>query len=261
MDIEPLQHAFYLFMISSARIAAVFTIMPFLSKQTMGTTMIRNGVVASLALYLYPIVSHEYASFALSTGDTVIILIKEAFIGLLIGFLITLPFWAIESVGFFIDNQRGATMASSLNPLSGSQTSPLGILLTQGLVTLFFISGAFMLFLHALYNSYLLWPIFSFFPTFSTDAPRFFLSQLDTLMRLTVLLGGPVVLAMFLSEFGLALISRFAPQLNVFILSMPIKSAVAIAIMIVYVPLVLHYFSDYLSDPSALLSSLIPLLQ
>ena len=261
MDIEPIQNAFYLFMLSSARIAAAFTIMPFLSKQTMGTAMIRNGVVASLTLYVYPIVSHEYASFSLSTGETVIILIKEAFIGLLIGFVITIPFWAIESVGFFIDNQRGATMASSLNPLSGSQTSPLGILLTQGLVTLFFISGAFMLFLHALYNSYLLWPIFEFFPTFSADTPRFFLSQLDTLMRLTVLLGGPVVLAMFLSEFGLALISRFAPQLNVFILSMPIKSAVAIAIMIVYVPLVLHYFSDYLSDSSALLSPLIPLLQ
>jgi len=256
VNLVPVYDAFYLFMLSSARIAAVFTIMPFLSKQTMGSAMIRNGVVASLALFMYPAVSADYASSSLTTLDTVVTLIKEVLLGLSIGYVLTVPFWAIESVGFFIDNQRGATMASSLNPLSGSQTSPLGILLTQGLVALFFISGAFLVALSALYHSYLLWPIFEFYPTFSSQTPEIMLGQLDTLMRYTLLLGGPVVIAMFLSEFGLALVSRFAPQLNVFILSMPIKSAVAIAVLVVYIPIIFHFFGEILADPTTLISPL-----
>jgi type III secretion protein T len=65
---------------------------------------------------------------------------------------------------------------------------------------------------------------------------------------------------MFLAEFGLALISRFAPQLNVFILSMPIKSAVAIAILMVYLPIVITYFSDYLRNMDNIIGPVIDLI-
>ncbi len=43
--------------------------------------------------------------------------------------------WGMEAAGFFIDNQRGSTMASSLNPATGNQTSPVGILLGQAYTT------------------------------------------------------------------------------------------------------------------------------
>ncbi len=68
---------------------------------------------------------------------------KEVLLGLLIGFVAAIPFWAIEASGFLIDNQRGAAMGSLFNPSLGSQTSPTGLLLTQTLITLFFASSAF----------------------------------------------------------------------------------------------------------------------
>ncbi|QIK37771.1 hypothetical protein GWK36_06985 [Caldichromatium japonicum] len=51
-------------------------------------------------------------------------------------------------------------------------------------------------------------------------------------MALTVLLAAPVIIAMFLSEFALAMISRFAPQMNVFVLAMPVKSGVGMLILL-----------------------------
>lgn len=57
-------------------------------------------------------------------------------------------------------------------------------------------------------------------------------------------MSAPLVLAMFLSEFGLALISRFAPQLNVFFLAMPIKSAVASVLLIFYLALMMDHYQD-----------------
>jgi type III secretion protein T len=260
MNIDQLQETFFLFLVASTRISAAFVIIPFLNKQALGGSMIRNGIVASMSIFTYPMVAYGFHEISLTTVETVLILGKEVFIGVMIGFVIAIPFWSIESVGFFIDNQRGATMASSLNPLSGSQTSPLGILLTQALVTVFFVSGSFLLFMYALYSSYALWPVFQYFPSLSGNASTFFLGQLDTIIRFAVLLGGPVVIAMFLAEFGLALISRFAPQLNVFILSMPIKSAVAIAILMVYLPIVIHFFSDYLKGMDNIIGPVIDLL-
>ncbi|NMR95533.1 EscT/YscT/HrcT family type III secretion system export apparatus protein, partial [Vibrio parahaemolyticus] len=52
----------------------------------------------------------------------------------------------------------------------------------------------------------------------------------------------PLGLAMFLAEFRLALISRFAPQLNVFFLAMPIKSAIASVLLIVYLGIMMDHF-------------------
>ncbi|EXF67932.1 bacterial export s, 1 family protein [Vibrio parahaemolyticus AQ3810] len=76
-----------------------------------------------------------------------------------------------------------------------------------------------------------------------TDAwVSFFYDQFQQLMWLGVLMSAPLVLAMFLAEFGLALISRFAPQLNVFFLAMPIKSAIASVLLIVYLGLMMDHF-------------------
>jgi type III secretion protein T len=260
MEIEQVGQTLYVFFLASARMIAAFMMMPFLSKQSLGSAMIRNGAVASFSLITYPLVEYGFGQTSYSGWETLLIIAKEVFIGLAIGYVINIPFWAVESVGFFIDNQRGATMASAFNPMSGSQTSPLGILLTQALVTIFFISGAFLLMLYSLYQSYRIWPVFEFFPTLGGSGAEFFLAQLDSLMRLTVLLGAPVVIAMFLAEFGLALISRFAPQLNVFILAMPIKSAIAIALLCVYGVLVIEYFGGMLGDMESLIEPVIKVL-
>jgi type III secretion protein T len=53
-----------------------------------------------------------------------------------------------------------------------------------------------------------------------------------------------LIVAMFLAEFALALVSRFAPQLQVFFLAMPIKSGLSILLLIYYGPVL---FSDLMS--------------
>jgi type III secretion protein T len=63
-------------------------------------------------------------------------------------------------------------------------------------------------------------------------------------MVLALLLAAPMLLAMFFAELGLALISRFAPQLQVFFLAMPIKSALGLFVMIVYAGTLFNYSLD-----------------
>lgn len=260
MSMEGINETFFIFMLSSTRLLTIGMMMAFLSTQTLGSAMIRNGVLVSLALILYPVVEQHFSLSDYNAWNIFLIASKEALIGIVMGFVLNIPFWAAESAGFLMDNQRGATMASSLNPLSGSDTSPLGILFSQTLIVVFFVSGTFLIMLHGIYKSYQIWPVFEFLPTLREEGLEFFLAQMDTLMRLTLLLGAPVVVAMFLTEFGLALVSRFAPELNVFILAMPIKSAVGIAVLIVYVTLIIQYFADYLRDIDSITKPIIKLI-
>ena len=61
-------------------------------------------------------------------------------------------------------------------------------------------------------------------------------------MYTTLLLAGPIIIIMFLIDLGLGLVGRFLPQLNIFIVAMPIKSAVAFFMLIFYIV----YIADYL---------------
>ncbi|NJN46698.1 MAG: type III secretion system export apparatus subunit SctT [Candidatus Competibacteraceae bacterium] len=244
-EFEELRHWLLVFTFSLPRILATFTMMPVFSRQVL-PGMVRNGVAASLALFIFPVVVVDAPVSDLTLISGLGVLIKEVFIGLLIGFGVAALFWSIEAAGFFIDNQRGSTMASSLNPLTGSQTSPMGILFVQTLNVIFFVGGGLLVVLGALYTSYQLWPVFSFFPRVEWDAVPYFLGILDWIMALAVLMAAPVIIAMFLAEFALGLISRFAPQLNVFFLAMPIKSAVGIFILVLYAGILIGYYNDEL---------------
>lgn len=231
------------------RLVGAFSMLAFLSRQSLGGTLTRNGILLSLALILHPLILEEVVAIGtMSTGLLALIAVKEVIIGSLIGFTIALLFWAIEGVGSFIDNQRGATMASSLDPLSGDQSSPVGTLLINTLLAVFFVTGLFLVFLESLYASYQIWPVTSFFPQLSLDIVFFILKHFGQIVALAVLLGAPAIIAMFVSEFGLMLIGRFAPQLNIFFVSMSVKSAVSSFILVIFIATIISFFSDELGN-------------
>ena len=199
---------------------------------------LRTALVAAIYMILHPLVySQMPAALPATAGEVVLIGLitaKETLLGFLLGWLAGIPFWAAQSGGFFIDNQRGASMAEGSDPLSGEQTSPIGSLFLQGTIYIFFVSGAFLSFLGLIYSSYILWPVNSFMPHISSATALLFAEQVGWLMLYMLLLAGPIVVACLLIDISLGLVNRFASQLNVYILAMPIKSGVVSFILLVY---------------------------
>jgi type III secretion protein T len=237
------------------RTLALFSALPIFNAQLV-PGMIRMGIAAGVGVLVAPMIMpavHEH----LSAVQLLMMICKEAFVGFALGYALAIPFWAFEAVGFLIDNQRGASIAATLNPLTGNDSSPLGILFNQAFIVFFFVCGGFLLILDVLYGSFALWPVAQWTPKLRPDTVPLLLAQLDHLVRLTMLYAAPVVVAMFLAEIGLALVSRFVPQLQVFFLAMPIKSALAIIVLIVYAATLFDAGRDSIDD----ISGILPLLQ
>lgn len=256
LPVDALKEWFYIISMGLPRLLAIFTVLPMLHKRVLGGTMIRNGICMCLVLFLYPLIAAEKPDGDIPIFLTGGIVLKEVFIGALIGFCIAIPFWALESAGFFIDNQRGASMASIMNPFSGAETSPLGLLFSQAFIAIVMTSGLFLLLLKNLFLSYQTWPVFSYYPELNMEATVFFLNQFDLIVSLSMWLSAPVVISMFVTEFGIALISRSAPQLNVFILAMPIKSGVAAAILVIYIGTIMVLSRQHMMEMGSLFKSL-----
>jgi type III secretion protein T len=238
IDLDPIRQFLVVFAVSVVRLTAACSVVPFMGDQVV-SGQVRNSLIFSWGIIVYPIVAPTVVGGLGTPLDIVAILAKEVFLGIMIGFLAAKVFWIAMSVGFFIDNQRGSSMAQVFDPTSGEQTSPVGQFLQQTMVTLFFISGGMLVFLGGVFESYVIWPVKSYFPTFGGDFPAFILEIGDDLMRTVVILSAPIIILLFLTDFGLGLVNRFAPQLNVFFLAMPVKCLVALFVLVLYMPLLL----------------------
>ena len=230
--------------LAMARIGGAFAICPALT-ESMIPGVARRAAVLGFSCIAIPFIKSGMPPGEPNVWMFALLAFKEALIGFLIGFFAAIPFWIAENIGNFIDNQRGATMGEVYSPLSGTQVSTTGIFFTQLVSTLFFVGGAVLVFLGALYSSYSFWPVFpevtadASLPVFASDAPVQLLGSLDGMLKTTVVIAAPVIIVMFLATLGLGLVNRTAPQLNVFFLSMPVKSALGIAMLVIYLPFIM----------------------
>lgn len=230
------------------RLFLIAMVAPFLGGSVV-TGQLRLVLVGSLYLFLHPMIAAQLPPMPSLTPalglHLTLLLFKEALLGLLIGFLAGIAFWTLQSVGFFIDNQRGASMSESADILSGDQTSPVGGLLFQSMTYLFYATGAFLAFIGVVYATYEIWPVTSTLPLhWNIRAPLYFAGRVGWLLGHMLLLAGPIVVACLLTDISLGLVNRFASQLNVYVLAMPVKSGLASFLLCFYFGLLLMHTPD-----------------
>lgn len=234
------------------RLFALFTVTPFLGG-TIVTGPLRTTIVIPMMIFIYPTLPDSDSLTAGLTNIEAVLLVmalmfKELFIGFALGFLVSILFWTVQSAGFLMDNQRGSSQSETADPISQESTSPLGSFLFQVLVYLFFSSTAIMGFLSMCFTSYLVWPVGELIPwPANIKLPLLFAEQVSWLALYMLLLSAPIVIACFLSDFCLGLINRFAQQLNVFILSMGVKSGATAFLIFIYLYPLCYIFIEMMA--------------
>ena len=237
------------------RILGVFIAVP-LFNPAIVPGLLRYAIAAAIGLLVAPTLMPALANSEPSFIQFATLSVKEVFVGFVMGYVLAIPFWAFEAVGFLIDNQRGASVASTLNPITGNDSSPLGLLFNQAFIVFFLISGGFMLMLTVVYQSFADWNVLTWFPTLRPETVPLLLDQLDRLVRIAMLLGAPAIVAMFLAEIALALVSRFVPQLQVFFLAMPIKCGIAMLVLMLYMATLFDYGARYIEGQKLIMPKL-----
>ncbi|MFC4763252.1 type III secretion system export apparatus subunit SctT [Dyella koreensis] len=206
------------------RIVAAFLVLPLMTSDTV-PSLVRNSFYVSLAILVYPLAAAASPSLTVMTGSTwIMVLGKEFFLGLLIGFCFGMVFWALGAAGSVIDTKAGASMAMDMDPIAGQQSTLTSVFLMQLATWLFMVSGAFTVFLDLLMSSYAIWPVASMLPPLKAGGMNFFVGQFSYLMTAVLVLSAPALVVMSLVDIALGLVNRYAQQLNVFALAMPIKA-------------------------------------
>lgn len=220
-------------MLIFVRVLGLFTAAPIFGHVRV-PAQVKIGMAVVISLMLVPLVPAP----APVVGSDILLFIsavvKEAAVGLILGFVAMLAFVAIQLAGEAADMQVGFGLASMADPLLGTHTSLIGQFQFTVATLLFLVLNGHHLLVAALVKSFSLLPLGAFaYQPVLTDR------ILDILVGLFVLglsIGAPVMLAVFLTDLALGLLGRTVPQMNLLLVGFPVKIAVGLSMLLVSLP-------------------------
>lgn len=221
------------FALLMTRVLPVIMLTPFLGGETVPSE-VKIGLGLMLGLVLYPVMAPQMKNVPVTAFLFVAMMLKELFIGLTLSFIVGMVFDAAGSAGTLIDFMSGTNQAQLMVPSMGQNASLFANLKTQLAVVVFLTLGGHHLVIQAFADSLVLVPLDQY-PRFSHGFWPFFelaIRVFADMMRIALALASPVLLATFLTDLALGMINRVAPQVQVFFVSMQIKPAVTVVVML-----------------------------
>ncbi|MBS0846927.1 type III secretion system export apparatus subunit SctT [Citrobacter sp. JGM124] len=221
------QNGVLLFVMAYARIAIVFYMLPVLGERVLSGLVIKNTLITLTIIGLWPcsqlVISPEQGWF--------ILLVQEVVVGLILAMTLCVPFWIAINIGELLDNQRGATLSDSIDPVNGGQSSVLSGFMNFAFGAIFFASGGMQLLLELMMKSYQVFPQ-------GSNVMKIHWQELSYLLMViaknSIILAAPVLMVMLVAELLLGVFARYCPQLNPFSLSLTIKSFIAFIVFLLY---------------------------
>jgi type III secretion protein T len=156
--------------------------------------------------------------------------LKEALLGVAMGFAASTVFWAAESVGTYIDDLTGYNNVQMSNPTQGQQTTLTSTLLSQFAIAAFWLLGGMPFVLGAVYESFRWWPLGNLAPIPGAVLEAFVLHKTDSLMETVAKLASPMMM-LLLVDVGFAFTGKTSQKLNLNTLGQPVKGALTLLML------------------------------
>ncbi|WP_026906133.1 flagellar biosynthetic protein FliR [Paucisalibacillus globulus] len=222
-----------IFLLILVRVLGFFVTMPLFSYRTIPLPF-RMGISVFLAF----IILYTVDSSAIVIDEMYFfLLIKEVLVGVLVGLIGYIIISAIQVAGGFIDFQMGFAIANVMDPQTGAQSPLTGqYLYIIALLFLLSVDGHHLL-IDGIVNSYTFIPIDAFIPFHDGNIAEFVINVFNNMFLIAFQISIPIVGCLFLVDVALGIISRAVPQLNVFVVGLPLKILVSFIAILVFLSL------------------------
>lgn len=221
------------FMLIFFRVAAFFVTLPLFSYRTIPMPF-KIGFSFFLALVMFNTVDSANITF---DDVYLFLLIKEIIVGLLIGLIAYIILSAVQVAGGFIDFQMGFAIANVVDPQTGAQSPLIGqYFYIIALLFLLSVDGHHLL-IDGIYFSYDFIPIDGWVNFQNDSIADYIIESFNYMFLIAFQMSIPIVGCLFLVDVALGIIARTVPQLNVFVVGLPIKIFVSFVVLFFFISL------------------------
>ncbi len=234
----------YLILLIVIRYVGLFLVAPLFGSRVF-PMRIKLGFIFFLTVITLPLLDQIISpSVPVKPLLILIDLVREMGVGLILGFIAFLPFAAIQLAGQFIDLRMGFAMANVVDPLHGTNAPIIGQF-KNILATLLFlgINGHHLL-LNGLYKSFEL--VLPGAGSLSGAGLQYLFRITGDLFILAFKIAIPVIATLFIADVIFGFLARSIPQMNIFIVGLPMKILVGFTVLMFSTHFMVYYFQDIL---------------
>jgi flagellar biosynthesis protein FliR len=222
-----------LFLLVMLRASGLFLIAPLLSNK-MFPTQVKVGMVVLMGIILVPTLNQTSIPAVMSLSSLLTVAAKELLVGLSIGFVFSLLITGVQAAGDVVSYQIGFSMAQTIDPGSGSETTTLGQFWVLMASVLFLALNGHHLVISAFKDSYDVIPPAQV--SFSASAVDLIVTYSAYVFVIGLKIAAPVVVTLLLTDVAMGTLSRLMPTMNVFILGFGVKTGVGLAVTALSLP-------------------------
>lgn len=228
---EAFVNNFQSFMLMFSRLIGLFMIAPVFSSESVpiSTRMIFSFLVT---LILFPVTFSFMPEVPKDMLTYALIVVSEAFIGLLIGFMIAIFFASFQMAGDFFNVQLGFSYAEVLDPMTQVSLPVISSLKNLMAILIFLSMGAHRMVIKSLAYSFEKIQVINFTKEVNQGIYRALEDALGAMFLIAFKIALPVLGILFLVTIAEALMGKAAPQLNILQLSFPIKIVIGLIVLI-----------------------------
>jgi len=218
----------YVFLVILARMAAMIGSLPIFTSSE-AALRLRLGLAVTISLLLFPVLDLNLTAQQTTAIGLGLVIFREALLGLIMGFVIQLIFFAVQLGGTIVGYQMGFAAANILDPQHQQQIPLLSQFQNVFAILIFLALDVHLMLLRVMVDSYDILPPGGF--GFSGGAVPFLMQLTGEMFVLGLQLIAPVMVVLMLSMFILGIMSRVFSQLQVFLLSFPINIGLALILI------------------------------
>lgn len=213
-------------MLPLTRILALIAMAPILGHPSI-PKRVKLGLGVILTLMLMPTLPTMPAIDLLSLQG-LLVLVQQMMIGLAIGFSMRLVFSAVEVTGQLISMTMGLGFASFFDPQTRAQSTAISQFLVILALLIFLSLDGHLIFVTAISQSFYVIPV-------SLDSLNMDFMKIalwgEIVFSAGLLLAMPVIAALLVTNMALGILTRTAPQLNLFGIGFPITISVGFVVL------------------------------
>lgn len=228
-----------LLLLIMARIIACIWFLPLIKEAQMPKIAIAGFSLAiAFSVYFQIDVTATYYQSAslLSYG---IALVKELTIGIILGFVVSVYCQVLSFTGSILSMQGGLSMSTMMDPGAGIQSTAIGRIYTLGFSAILLVSGGYHWIIKTLVDSYERIPLNQ--AIFRPEIVDTMVQMMATYLELGLKLALPIVSIIIIIDFAMGILAKSVPQINMFVVGIPIKMIVMFILMIITIQTLSEY--------------------
>ena len=218
----------FAFMLTFARIGTAFMIMPGIGDSFV-SARVRIHIAAAMAFILFPLTMPFIPDPLPNTIGVFMLVLMEFIIGAFFGVIARILMTALDTAGMAISISSGLSNAQLFNPALASQGSLVGALLSMTGAVLVFATNMHHLLFMGVMESYDLFPLGAV-PDLGSMA-EMTARTVSASFNIGIKFAAPFLVLSILIYTGMGVLGRLMPQIQVFILALPVQILLSIVLL------------------------------